>query len=88
MSKTLKEWQKDPGFLKAGEELGKDMAYRARMKLCRAAVEACVRHRERLEPAFATGNGIWVEEMAPLAPAERTIVLEQIVKLWNLQRFQ
>lgn len=85
----LKKAEKDPGLMRDAIAAAKEMAYQLRYALCRKAVEAAHYHperRERFEKPLALGQGVWWDELGPLAPAEREIVLNELRDLWGIPR--
>ena len=77
--------EKDPGFRRSVETYAKELAYRQRYKLCREAVEAARRDRDTIERKLALGQGVWWDELAPLMPTERSIVIAELKKLWDIR---
>lgn len=86
----------DPGFRREVFERAKHMVVKQREALCREAVMAAMRQRSTIEPGLViTGTatvdgktvpvrkGAWWDELSPLSPAERGIVMDQLERMWS-----
>lgn len=55
-----------------------------RQELWRAALEYALCNSQKLIKDMRDGHGIWFDAMGPLTPEERTLVLRELRKIWNL----
>lgn len=55
-----------------------DRLTQERQKLARSAFDAGWRQRETIGKALWARSGVWWEELAPLEPKERTIVIREL----------
>lgn len=55
-----------------------------REPLWRAALERCLTDHA-VEKDLKAGYGCWVDEMAPLTPAERTLVLREVKRWYGVE---
>ena len=53
-----------------------------REELLRTALEDALCASGSLRQAMRDGHGIWIDSFAPLTPAERTMVLRELKKIW------
>jgi len=62
-----------------------EMLIQERQALARKAVDSALRQRETIQKAMTLGKGVWWEELAPLDPKERGIVIAELRKLFGLK---
>lgn len=55
-----------------------------REDLLRTALEDCLIAEPKLRDAFLTGRPIWFDSLEPLAPAERTLVLVEACRMFEI----
>lgn len=81
---SVQRLRHDKGFAKAVAEYAKELLAKERAPYFRDAMNTAMRNREVFEQKLRKGEGIWFDEMQPLAPAERTWVLTQLRKQWQI----
>jgi hypothetical protein len=55
-----------------------------RQELWRTALEDALVDSHKLRPLLRDGKGVWWDSMAPLTAKERTFVLRELRKIWDL----
>lgn len=74
----------DPGLFRSRREEQIQRHAAKREPFVRAAMLAAMRDRVRLREGLQRNTGVWWPEMAPLSPAERTGLLVELRKMWDL----
>lgn len=81
---TVQKLRHDKGFQRAVAEHAREILIGKRARLLQGAMNAALRNRPTFERNLREGKGIWFDEMEPLAPKERGLVLEKLKEVWDI----